>query len=138
LKLSNKISSIIPVQIILPAVGQGALGIEIRKDNKLAEETLQSIHDENTYAAAIAERTFLKVLEGGCQVPIGAYAEVKPNGLYLDGLVGALDGSITFRSKVRGSKFNPETLGAQLAKAMIKAGAGKVLQEIYKHSRLVK
>lgn len=135
LGLKQYISSYIPVTQILPAVGQGALGIEIRTDNKVTDEILQSIHHFETYAAVKAEREFLKVLEGGCQVPIGAYAQVKPTGLYLDGLVGAIDGSVTFRKELRGSKKEPEKLGKQLAKDLLKAGAKAILKEIYSVAR---
>ena len=77
----------------------------------------------------------LKELEGGCQVPIGAFAEVKPNGLYLDAVVGSLDGTLTFRKWLRGSKNKPEILGKSLAKDLLKAGAKSVLKEIYNNSR---
>ncbi|MHB1686359.1 MAG: hydroxymethylbilane synthase [Ignavibacteriaceae bacterium] len=131
LKLSKHISSVISTEDILPAVGQGALGIEIREENKFVDEVLQSIHDEATYLAVLAERSLLRTLEGGCQVPIGAFAEVKPNGIYLDAMVGSLDGAITFRKKIRGSKKDSEKLGRNLAKDLLKAGAKEILDEIY-------
>ncbi len=135
LKLKKHISSYIPADIMLPAVGQGALGIEIHENNTLAADALSAIHHEDTYKAILAERALLKELEGGCQVPIGALAEVKSNGLYLDGLVGAVDGSVTFRKKMRGSKNDPEKLGIKLAKDLVKAGAKDILDEIYKTAR---
>ena len=135
LKMNKNISSIIKVDEILPAVGQGALGIEIRSDNKLADKVLKSIHHDATYKAVLAERALLKALEGGCQVPIGAYAQVKPAGLFLDAVVGSIDGSVTFRKKIRGSKNNPEKIGQKLAKDLLKAGASDVLNEIYKSTR---
>ncbi len=135
LGLQKNISSVIKTVLVLPAVGQGALGIEIHKDNKITDEIVQSVHHKNTYAAVLAERALLKKLEGGCQVPIGAFAEVKPNGLYLDAMVGSLDGTITFRKKIRGSKSNPEKLGIKLANDLIKAGAKNILDEIYKSTR---
>ena len=135
LKLSKHISSIIRTDIMLPAVGQGALGIEPRADNKIVNEIVKSIHHENTYRAVLAERALLKTLEGGCQVPIGAYAQVTNTGLYLDAIVGSLDGSITFRKKARGSKRQPELLGKSLARDLLKAGAKSILQEIYNISR---
>jgi hydroxymethylbilane synthase len=138
LKLKKHISSYLPLDEFLPAVGQGALGIEIRTDNKFAEEVVKSIHHNDTYSAILAERALLKTLEGGCQVPIGALAEVRTNGLYLDGLVGSVDGTITFRKRMRGSKVNPEKLGKALAKDLIKAGAKKVLDEIYSTTRTKK
>jgi hydroxymethylbilane synthase len=135
LKLHKFISSVIEKEEILPAVGQGALGIEVQEDNKLVKEILSSLHDDNTYYAISAERELLRTLEGGCQVPIGAYAEVKPNGLYIDAYVGAMDGSLAFRSKLKGSKFNPEKLGNKLAKNLIKAGAKEILDDIYHNMR---
>jgi len=135
LKLKKYISSYIHTDLMLPAVGQGALGIEIHKDNLFIDELLQKIHHEDTYSAVLAERTLLKTLEGGCQVPIGTLAEVKPNGLYLEAMVGSLDGTITFRTRLRGSKNKPEILGKSLAKDLLKAGAKSVLKEIYNSSR---
>ncbi len=135
LKLKKYISSYIPTDLLLPAVGQGALGIEIHKDNLFVDELLQKIHHDDTYSAVLAERSLLKTMEGGCQVPIGAFAEVKSNGLYLDAMVGSLDGTITFRKRLRGSKNKPEILGKSLAKDLLKAGAKSVLKEIYNSSR---
>lgn len=132
LKLKKHISSIIDKEIMLPAVGQGALGIEIKSTNKFAEEMVKVLHHENTYAAAVAERSMLKKLEGGCQVPIGALAEVRKNGLYLTGLVASLEGDITLKKTLRGSKKNAEKLGKQLASDLIKAGAKKILKDVYK------
>ncbi len=135
LNLKKYISSYIDKEDILPAVGQGALGIEIHSDNKVVDEILQSVHHEETYKAVLAERAFLRRLEGGCQVPIGALAEVKPNGIYLDGLVGSVDGTLTFRKKVRGSSKEPEKVGIDLANDLIKAGAKEILDEIYNNVR---
>ncbi len=137
LKMKTHISSYISTDLFLPAVGQGALGIEINSSNKFVEELLQPLHHEDTYSAVLAERALLRTLEGGCQVPIGAFAEVKPNGLYLDAMVGSLDGNITFRKKVRGSKSEPEKLGKSLARDLLKAGAKAILKEIYNTSRKV-
>ncbi len=135
LKMKKYISSIIPSYMILPAVGQGALGIEVSSDNNFAKEVVALLHDEDCYTAILAEREFLRVLEGGCQVPIGAYAEVKSNGLYLNGFIGSLDGAITFRKRLRGKKSEAENLGKQLAREMLNAGAKKVLDEIYSETK---
>lgn len=136
LNLKKYISSFIPKEEILPAVGQGALGIEIHQNNKMVEEILQSVQHDDTYKAVIAERALLRTLEGGCQVPIGAFAEVKSSRLYLDAVVGSLDGSITYRKKLRGSKNDPEQLGKTLAKDLLKAGAKEILEEVYKSARI--
>lgn len=136
LKLKKYISSYIPIDEILPAVGQGALGIEIHTNNKVVEEIIRSLHHEDTYKAVLSERALLKALEGGCQVPIGAFSEVKSSGLYLDAMVGSLDGTITYRKKLRGSKNDPEKLGTQLAKDLLKAGAKEILKEVYETARV--
>ncbi len=132
LKLQKHISSYITVDEILPAVGQGALGIEIKEDNQFADEIIQSVHDENTFIAVSAERSLLKALQGGCQVPIGAHAQVKSNELYLCAMVGSLDGRIIYKKKVRGSRKDPEKIGKALAGDLLKAGAKEILDEIYK------
>ncbi len=111
------------------------LGIETRADNKLVNDIVKSIHHEETYKEVLAERALLKTLEGGCQVPIGAFAEIKPNGLFIDALVGSLDGGLTFRKKNRGSKKNPEEVGRKLANDLLKAGAKIILDEIYRTAR---
>lgn len=135
LKLNRHISSIIKTDLILPAVGQGALGIETRLDNKNINEIVSKIHHEDTYKAVLAERSLLKTLEGGCQVPIGAFAEVKSGKLFMEAMVGTLDGSLTFSKKISGGKNNPEKLGKDLAKDLLKAGAKEILNEIYKSMR---
>lgn len=136
LKLNKFISSVISPEQIVPAVGQGALGMEIHEENKIAHELLHPIHNVDTFTAVMAERALLRTLEGGCQVPIGALAEVKPNGLYLDGYVGTIDGSLAFRNTLRGSKSGPEALGIKLATNFLKAGARSILDEIYKNVRI--
>ena len=135
LGLKKYISSFISKDEILPAVGQGALGIEIQENNKVVEEIVKSLHHVDTYKAVLAERSLLRALEGGCQVPIGAFAEAKSSGLYLDAVVGSLDGSITYRKKLRGSKNDPEKLGKTLAKDLLKAGAKQILKEVYQTVR---
>jgi hydroxymethylbilane synthase len=131
LKMSKHVSSYIDIDEMVPAVGQGALGIEIKEDNRFADDIIQSIHDEKTFLAVSAERSFLRTLEGGCQVPIGAYAEIKSNGLYLMGMVGSVNGKIQFKRKIRGSKKDPEETGQVLANILLDAGAKEILDEIY-------
>ncbi len=135
LHLEEHISSTIGVDEIMPAVGQGALGIEINEQNESAEDAVQKLHDEDTFIAVSAERSLLGALEGGCQVPIGAYARVRKNGLHLWGMVAALDGSVVYKLKKRGSRKAAEKLGRDLADDLINAGAGWILQEIFKAAR---
>ncbi len=135
LKLNKHISSVIPLDFMLTAPGQGALGIEIRDNDNRIAEIVKVLHNEDCALAVRAEREFLKALNGGCQAPIAAYATIQPNGLVLDGFVGSLDGSITFRKRIRGKKSSPEVLGAKLALEILNAGAKEILDEIFKENR---
>jgi hydroxymethylbilane synthase len=137
LKLNKYVSSIIDKTLMIPAVGQGALGIEIKIGNDFVEDVLQSIHDENTYRAVIAERALLRALEGGCQVPIGANAEVKSSGLYLDAYVGSLDGTYSFQEKkFEAVKIMRKRSAINLAEELRIAGADEILNDIYKNVRM--
>lgn len=131
LRMDKHISSIIDKETIIPAVGQGALGIQIRENDRVVEGIMKMVHDENTFLAVTAERALLKALEGGCQVPIGAYAEVKQDDLHLSAMVGSLDGKTIFKKKIKGKKQNPEKIGKDLAQGLLKDGANKILEEIY-------
>ncbi len=132
LQMSKYISSHIPLEEMLPAPGQGALAVEIQKSNKFAADITSFLNDEDTSAAVNAERSFLKTLEGGCHVPIGAYAEIRPNGLYLEGFVGSVDGKTVIRKKLRGSKADPGKLGKSLAKDILDNGGKELLEEFKK------
>ncbi len=126
--LEQRITEPLPFTIMLPAVGQGALGIECRKEGAVNELIAFLRHPESTMAVQ-GERAFLRRLEGGCQVPIAAYGEVQGGRLRLRGLVASLDGSQLFRAEAQGD--DPETLGKQLAEALLAQGAEEVLREIY-------
>ena len=128
LNLNAHISQIIPFEIMLPAVGQGALAIEIRDEDLQIKEILQSLNDENTNLCVMAERAFLRSLEGGCQVPIGANAILANDKILLTGMVGNLDGSINLRENISGEKSQAEELGINLAKILIEKGANKLLE----------
>lgn len=132
LNLKKHISSYIKTYEIVPAVGQGALGIEINKQNKRAAGIIKPLFDEKTFIEITAERAFLKALGGGCQVPIGAYAVIKSNGLYLSGIVASPCGKTTYSKTVRGRKNDAVKMGETLAKDILKAGAKQILNEIYK------
>ncbi len=132
LNLKKHISSYIKTYEIVPAVGQGALGIEINEQNKRAAGLIKPLHDEKTFTEITAERSFLKALGGGCQVPIGAYAIIKSNGLYLSGIVASPDGKTTYSKTVRGRKNDAVKMGRLLAKDILKAGAKQILNEVYK------
>lgn len=128
LGLDAYIKQIIPFEIMLPAVSQGAMGVEIRSGDAELKELLRPLNDENTQACVAAERSFLRALEGGCQVPIGAYAFLKDDKIYLEGMAGDLNGSVNLRDSISGEKENAARLGWRLAQDLIAKGADKLLE----------
>jgi hydroxymethylbilane synthase len=124
----------IPYHLCLPAAGQGAIGIEIRADDARIARLAAAIDHPPTAAAVRAERAYLRALEGGCQVPIGALAAVEGEALVLQGMVASLDGRQLLRDFVSGSTFNPEAAGQELARKMVARGAGAILQEVRSYS----
>ncbi len=129
LGLEEKISQLIPFKIMLPAVGQGAVAVEVRADDEQALGLTNALDDNRTRICITAERSFLRRLEGGCQVPIGAIATLLGDQVYLDGMVGSLDGSVIYREKIDGHTADPETIGIRLAGMLIDKGADKLLAD---------
>ena len=127
-----KITEYIPEDMSLPAIGQGALGIEIRADDPDTREAVSFLNDRDTAFAVRAERGFLKRLEGGCQVPIASYGRTEGDGIFLKGMVGRPDGSEIIRGSARGSISDPEALGVGLAEQLLARGAKEILDEVYR------
>jgi hydroxymethylbilane synthase len=134
LGLEERITEIIPLEVSLPAIGQGALGIETRMNGQEVEDQIRFLNDRDSSIAITAERAFLKKLEGGCQVPIAAYARPVGTALQVDGLVGAIDGKRLIRHYVEGSIENAESLGIELAEILLGKGAKEILDEVYRRS----
>ncbi len=126
----ERMTQVIDPKIILPAVGQGALGVEIREYDDTMKELLAPFNDYNTRQATTAERALLKQLEGGCQIPIGAWARIDDDKLYLDAVVGSLDGSSIVRGKISGNPEDAADLGVKLADDLLADGADKILAAI--------
>ena len=124
----GEVSQYLPVEISLPAVGQGALAIECRADDEATLALLRLLDDEPTRLAVSAERTFLHKLQGGCQVPIAAYATVDAGVITLTGLVGSPDGTKICKSTAVGS--DPRELGQRVAEAVLGQGAGEILAAV--------
>jgi hydroxymethylbilane synthase len=125
---ADRISEVIDTEICLPAVGQGALGIEARADDKPVRELLARFDHGETRTAVMAERALLEELEGGCQVPLGAWARMEHGRMVLDACVLSVDGSDYVRRQAAGSPRDAEALGRHLAKALLAAGADRILK----------
>jgi len=131
LGLSGRITQLIPADALLPAIGQGALGLETRKDDNRTMEMLSFLNHRPTELAVRAERAFLKKLEGGCQVPIAGFAVLEGTGVTLKGMVAELDGSLVIKDELSGSEDRPEDLGIALAERLLIKGADRILEGVY-------
>ncbi|MFW5874734.1 MAG: hydroxymethylbilane synthase [bacterium] len=122
-------------EVILPAVGQGALCIEARENDDPVMALLKEIHHHETACTVFAERAFLHRLEGGCQVPIAAFARMHGQSLDLEGMVAETDGSLMIKDRITGPADKPEALGAELAERLIKRGAGDIVKRLIKEAQ---
>jgi len=134
LGLEEKVTQIISTDVSLPAIGQGALGIETRQDDREIEEQIRFLNDRDSWIAVSAERSFLNKLEGGCQVPIAAFARTAEATLQIDGLVGTIDGKRILRGRVEGRVEEAESLGTKLADILLSKGAKEILNEVYQRT----
>jgi hydroxymethylbilane synthase len=126
LGLAHRISSPIPIEKMMPAVGQGAIGIETRADDAGCRKIVQKLNHDPTRFACIAERAMLRALGGGCQLPIAGHAVVFYNELRIDGLIAAKDGKEVIRDHVSGNIDEAEILGTQLGQRLLQSG-GRLL-----------
>ena len=131
LGLGERIRSFIDTGDSLPAIGQGAIGIECRSDDARINELLAPLHHVDTADRVRAERALNHRLQGGCQVPIGGHATLSADELFLRGLVGTVDGSEIVRAEIRGPRADAERLGAALADELLEHGAARILHELY-------
>ncbi|MFZ2300454.1 MAG: hydroxymethylbilane synthase [Gallionella sp.] len=127
LGLGARIRGIITSEESLPAVGQGALGIECRADRADVIALLQPLHHPDTAACVLAERAMSRVLAGSCQVPLGGFAEVQNGKLRMRGFVASPDGKRMVRAEMTGETADPEALGKRVADALLAQGAGEIL-----------
>ena len=130
LGLTDRITQVVSTDILLPAVGQGALAIEVRADDERTLELLSPLSHEATTIATSAERVLLKYLEGGCQVPIGAYARTENGTFRMDALIGSLDGNSIIRGSIHGGVNQADKLAATLAETLLQGGGEKILRVI--------
>ncbi len=128
----DRITDYLQVERFLPAVGQGALGLELRNDDGALRELLAPLHHEETADAVGAERSFLEALEGGCQVPIGGHARMREDRLELTGLVASVDGTKVLRATRTAPREDSALLGLQVARELLDAGGRAILDEVYR------
>ncbi|MBA53520.1 MAG: hydroxymethylbilane synthase [Pseudomonadales bacterium] len=131
LGFESRIRRAMPPEESLPAVGQGAVGIECRLDDQRTIDLLQCLKHEDTTTRVQAERAMNNRLEGGCQVPIAGYSVLDGDQIWLRGLVGEPDGSNIVRHQLRGHRDQAETLGRELAEILLKQGAREILDRLY-------
>jgi hydroxymethylbilane synthase len=127
----RRISDFIPPEICLPAVGQGTLGVEMRRDDAEAQALFAPLTSAVTQATVTAERSFLAHLQGGCQVPIAAWAVAEQEQLYLRGMISDINGLTLLRGERWGALHAPEQLGEALAEALLRRGGDAILRDIY-------
>lgn len=130
LGFADRIREVLPQTMVLPAVGQGALAIETRADDKETRDMLAFLRDDETICCAEAERSFLARVEGGCQVPVGVYATAEGDDLKVEAVIASLDGRRSYRGTVNGAKADAAKLGKGLAEKLLNEGGAKILQEL--------
>lgn len=130
---ADRITEILPVELSLPAIGQGAVGVECRTGDSFINELITPLDHPQTSVCVRAERALLKKLEGGCQVPIAAHARLEEGQIIIDGLVGSVSGDKIIRDRVQGTRDNAEALGVKLAEMLLSKGAKEILAEVYSH-----
>ena len=130
LGLEKHITEIMALDVMVPAVGQGALCVETRAGDPLIGPLMEELNHEPTHTAVIAERAFLKRLEGGCQVPIAGYARLDAGQVKLIGLVADIEGRQVIRDEISGSPDAAEALGIRLAEQLLAKGADELLSEL--------
>lgn len=131
LGLGDRISALVPIEVCIPAPGQGAIAIEIREDDAVTRRAVEALNDEDTAVALEAERALVAALGGGCQLPLGGIALPTPDGqLELSAIVISADGSSVVRRSVTGEMTVPYAVGAKVARMLLEAGAGTILDEV--------
>jgi hydroxymethylbilane synthase len=125
---ASQVTQVLGPEIMLPAVGQGALGIETRADDRETSQFAASLDDAETRSCVTAERALLRELEGGCQIPLGAFARPQASEIFLEAAVFSPDGKEFVRGEDRGPAANAEEIGKRLARSLIERGADRILR----------
>lgn len=130
--LSERITQSLPIGIMVPAIGQGALGLELRRDDHKVKSFLAFLDHYPTRIAIEAERSFLRELRGGCELPVGAHAMLDGKVVHLDALVASPDGKRVFRNSMEGTADEAGLIGARLAKMLLGSGAQQIIDDIHR------
>ncbi|MGC7559890.1 hydroxymethylbilane synthase [Pasteurella sp. PK-2025] len=131
LDLAKRITSFLDIEQVLPAVGQGAIGIECRSEDMAVQQLLAPLADQHTTYCVQAERAMNSHLQGGCQVPIAGYASLQDDQLYLRALVGETEGTTMLRAEAKSAVENAQDLGIQVAEMLRQQGADRLLQSLH-------
>jgi hydroxymethylbilane synthase len=134
LGLADNVTEYIDPAISLPAIGQGALGIECRVDDRELNDMIAFFNHADSRVCVTGERALLRRLEGGCQVPIACHGEIRNGNLHLTGLVGSVDGKRIIKDTIEGAQDKAEKLGVTLAEKLLSQGADIILREVYGHT----
>jgi hydroxymethylbilane synthase len=129
--LKGQISQYLELETSLPAVGQGALALEMRQGDGGMHSLLSRINHEPTALCTLSERAFLSRLQGGCQVPVAGHARIRNDQMFLQGLIAGLDGQKLFKDEIAGPLTDPRTLGIDLAERLLETGGKGILDQIY-------
>ena len=132
LGMSVRITEVLPPDVCMPAVGQGAIAVQARLKDAELSDALAPLDDNETRQSIVAERALLGALQGGCQVSLGAWARFERGELAMDAVVCSPDGSNYIRQRAAGPADQPRELGQRLAQLLIDAGAGTILEEVYR------
>ncbi|MFW6115415.1 MAG: hydroxymethylbilane synthase [Thermodesulfobacteriota bacterium] len=130
--LAGRISHVFPADFMVPAIGQGALALELRLDDQQTADMVKFLDHYQTHTAVEGERAFLKELQGGCQLPVGCFGQLTDRTLSLEGLVADPEGKNVFRKKMNGSPHEAAAMGAALARSVLEAGAQTILEDIFR------
>lgn len=130
LGLQDRIGEVLPYDVMLPAVGQGALAVETRETDERVRALVAALHDEETFVAVRGERALLRRLEGGCQVPIGTHGRVEAGRFVLDAMIGSLDGTRVVRGTLQGDPVRSAEIGEELAWMLLERGGREILEGI--------
>jgi hydroxymethylbilane synthase len=131
LGLENRITEYLDENVMLPAVGQGALCIEIRQNDPEIEPIIAALNHQESWTVVMGERAFLNRLEGGCQVPIAAHGKLEKNTFTLCGLVAAVDGTTIIKETLSGPEDSSESIGVNLADRLLSMGAKTIMENLY-------